>query len=369
MKLNYKKINFTNGLKMHICEAGVKKSSTSSNILFLHGFPELSYSFRHLIKKLSNKGFYCIAPDQRGYGQTTYNTYNEKSLSKFSVINLSKDIFVLLKNLNIKKVNVIGHDFGSYIACYFTLLYPNMVNSLITMSMPFGGPPSKSSKFGSYTVQDINKNLSKLSPPRKHYQKYFASKSALNNIKNCKQGMFNFLKAYFFYKSIDYKKNKPHKLSSFSASQLSKMPTYYIMLRSLGIVETVQKIVPKNNYQLSWISDKELEIYANSFKKIDIQGPLNWYKVMISLKERKKIINLKLSQSIKIPSLFIAGEADWGPYQKPGELEKMETKFFKNFYGIKIISNAGHWVQQENTKDCMKAIINFYKKVKITYIQ
>ena len=109
----------------------------------------------------------------------------EKSLSKFSVINLSKDIYFLLKNLNIQKVNIIGHDFGSYISCYFTLLYPSMVNSLVTMSMPFGGAPSKSNKSDSYSIEDINTNLSKLSPPRKHYQKYFASKSAFNNIKNC----------------------------------------------------------------------------------------------------------------------------------------------------------------------------------------
>ena len=153
---------------MHVCEAGIKKDPTSSNILFLHGFPELSYSFRYLMKEFSNNGFYCVAPDQRGYGKTIYNNCNEKSLSKFSVINLSKDIYFLLKNLNIQKVNIIGHDFGSYISCYFTLLYPSMVNSLVTMSMPFGGAPSKSNKSDSYSIEDINTNLSKLSPPRKH---------------------------------------------------------------------------------------------------------------------------------------------------------------------------------------------------------
>ena len=39
-------------------------------ILFLHGFPELSYSYRYLLKNFSNEGYYCIAPDQRGYGKT-----------------------------------------------------------------------------------------------------------------------------------------------------------------------------------------------------------------------------------------------------------------------------------------------------------
>ncbi len=332
----------------------------------MHGFPELSYSFRHLMNDLANQGFYCIAPDQRGYGKTTYISAKEKLLSKFSVLNLTKDIFFLLQSLNVKKVNIIGHDFGSYISCYFSLLYPQMVNSLVIMSMPFGGPVSKKN-IGRYDINEINKSLLKLSPRRKHYQKYFASKAAAYDINNCEQGMFDFLKAYFYFKSINYKKNKPHKLSGISALELSKMPEYYIMKYSLGIAETVKFAVPNKNYKLSWIEDKEVKIYANSFKKANIQGPLNWYKVMISSKEKQRIMNLKLPQSLKIPSLFIAGEADWGPYQKPGELEKMESSFFKNFYGIKKIKNAGHWVQQENPEDCKKEILNFYKKVKVIY--
>ena len=302
-----------------------------------------------------------MAPDQRGYGDTDYKNDTEKYISKFSVLNLTKDIFFLLKNLNIQRVNIIGHDFGSYISYYFSLLHPTMVESLITMSMPFGGAPSNKSLVNTNDINTLNKNLLKLKPPRKHYQKYFASKCAVNNIENCNQGIFKFLKGYFYYKSKDYKKNKPHKLSSFSASGLSVMPEYYVMRRHLGMAETVEKASPVSNYQLSWITDKELRIYANSFKKRGICDPLKWYKVMISSVEKKRIIELNLPRTIRTPSLFIAGDADWGPYQKPQELERMSNFFLKNFHGIKIIKDAGHWVQQENYKDCCKEILNFYK--------
>ena len=242
-----------------------------------------------------------------------------------------------------------------------------MVNTLITMSMPFGGSPSNDSFKNTNDINTINKKLLNLNPPRKHYQKYFASKCAINNIENCKQGMFKFLKGYFYYKSRDYKKNIPHKLTSFSALALSVMPEYYIMKRHLGIAETVENAIPINNYHLSWISDKELRVYADIFEKRGIRDPLKWYKVMISSAEKKRIINLNLSKTIEVPALFIAGEADWGPYQKPKELEKMSNSFLKNFHGIKIIKDAGHWVQQENYKDCFEEILNFYKNARIVY--
>ena len=84
---------------------------------------------------------------------------------------------------------------------------------------------------------------------------------------------------------------------------------------------------------------------------------------MLSLKEQKKLINLKLPCVVSVPSLFIAGEADWGIYQKPGELEKMESIFFSNYAGTKIIKKAGHWVQQEKPKETFKEIISFLYKV------
>ena len=83
--------------------------------------------------------------------------------------------------------------------------------------------------------------------------------------------------------------------------------------------------------------------------------------MMLSKREKLKLINRNLRKSINVPSIFISGIADWGTYQKPGELEKMETVFFSNFFGTKIIKNAGHWVQQENPKETHNEIIKFLK--------
>ena len=64
-------------------------------------------------------------------------------------------------------------------------------------------------------------------------------------------------------------------------------------------------------------------------------------------KENKMLANLQLPNSIKIPAIFIAGKADWGIYQKPGEFENMKNFFTNNFKAF-LVEKAGHWVQQES---------------------
>ncbi len=352
-----RKIKNVNGLDIYIKETKVQKKN-SNIILLLHGFPELSYSYRHIMIMLAKSGYYCIAPDQRGYGKTI--SKEKSKVSSFSIFNLTKDIYLLSQKLRIDKFHLVGHDFGSYVSSYFALLYPDKLLSITLMSMPFSGPPDIKNIDKLFL---LNKSLSILEPKRKHYQYYFSSRNAANNIMNCKQGLKNFLRGYFYFKSFDYPFNKPHKLVSFSSNELAKMPEYYIMKYNLGMAETIKNFMPSEMEILKckWLTDKDILIYVNSFKKRGILEPLNWYKMMLSKREKLKLINRNLRKSINVPSIFISGIADWGTYQKPGELEKMETVFFSNFFGTKIIKNAGHWVQQENPKETHNEIIKFLK--------
>ncbi len=55
-----------NGLDMAVYEQG-----SGAPVILLHGFPELAYSWRHQLPALAAAGYRAIAPDQRGYGQTS----------------------------------------------------------------------------------------------------------------------------------------------------------------------------------------------------------------------------------------------------------------------------------------------------------
>ena len=103
-----------------------------------------------------------------------------------------------------------------------------------------------------------------------------------------KHGVLNFLRGYFHFKSYDFKGNCPFKLKNSSAQQLSLMPEYYIMRKNLGMSQTVQKYMPSKSQikNCFWLTNKDLRVYAESFKINSFKGPLNWYKMMLDEKEK-----------------------------------------------------------------------------------
>jgi len=352
-----------NDLDIHFLESG-EKDSSKGLIILLHGFPELSYSWRKLIPLLSNNGYHVIAPDQRGFGKTIGgdSTYTS-DLSSYSHENLSDDIYYLIKKLGYERVKcIIGHDSGAAVAGMSALLRPDFYESLILMSAPFSGIPDLTDiDIDSYVpmTDEIDRDLSLLPIPKKHYQSYYRTKDANLHIMNCKGGLEVFFRGYYHYKSADWEGNKPFELSSWTADELSKMPTYYIMNKHQNMSETVIDNMPSNEEikKCKWLTNNELDIYVNEYNRTTFQGGLNWYRASVDY------INLKLisdfnDKKIIIPSVFISGKKDWGIYQKPGSLKKMK-ELNLNFKGIELINNAGHWVQQENPNDVLKKIMFF----------
>ncbi|KAJ6723401.1 hypothetical protein OIU74_007885, partial [Salix koriyanagi] len=118
----------TNGINMHIASIG-----TGPAILFLHGFPELWYSWRHQLLSLSSLGYRCIAPDLRGYGDTDA----PKNSREYTVFHILGDLVGLIDSLGIDKVFLVGHDWGAMVAWYFCMLRPDRIKSLVNMSIVF----------------------------------------------------------------------------------------------------------------------------------------------------------------------------------------------------------------------------------------
>ncbi len=345
-------IDDVNGLRMHYYQAGKVGAPL---VVLLHGFPELAYSWRKLIEPIANLGFYVVAPDQRGYGKTTGHTVDyDVDLAEFGMKNLTKDVAEFVKQLGYSKIELlVGHDFGSPVAAWTALMHPDLMNRLVLMSAPFSGPPSRPNG----TENDIHNTLKLLSPPRKHYQKYFGERDAENNMINAPEGFKNFLQAYFYCKSADWPGNNPFPLSALAACELASMPRYYIMNEHEGMAETALSMVSKEDggRTASWMSDEELEIYSSEFLRSGLQGGLNWYRRALSLKERKELSDY-LGKSITAPVTFIAGEKDWGIHQVPGALKAMEKIACTNFQGTNLVKGAGHWVQQEKPNDVLEII-------------
>jgi pimeloyl-ACP methyl ester carboxylesterase len=341
---------------MHVLEAG--RESGRPLILLLHGFPELAFSWRKLILPLAEAGFHVVAPDQRGYGRTTgWDGAYDGDLRSFRMINLARDVLGLVAALGFQDVHaVVGHDFGSPVAAYCALIRPDVFRRVVLMSAPFAGPPQRQSA----SAPDINDALGKLDPPRKHYQWYYSTREADRNMLDCRQGLHAFLRAYYHYKSADWRGNTPFPLTSWSADELAKLPTYYIMNADAGMAETVAPYMP-SHAQIdagAWLSEDELAVYASEFGRTGLQGGLQWYRCNLPGSFNAEL-DLFAGRSIDIPSLFIAGQSDWGVYQAPGSFERMQASACTNLQGAHLVPGAGHWVQQERPRETLELLQPF----------
>ena len=95
-----------NGLDIHYLEAGFE-SKNNPLVVLLHGFPELSYSWRKIILPLSELGYHVVVPDQRGFGATTgWDNSYVTDLSSYHMINLVRDILGLVSALGLSLIHI-----------------------------------------------------------------------------------------------------------------------------------------------------------------------------------------------------------------------------------------------------------------------
>jgi pimeloyl-ACP methyl ester carboxylesterase len=238
----------------------------------------------------------------------------------------------------------VGHDFGSPVAAWCALLRPDVFRACVMMSSPFGGPPALPLTAGGVD----HAALAALPRPRKHYQAYYGTRPANADMHACPQGVHAFLRAYYHVKSADWPVNQPHVLASYAATEMAQMPTYYIMDAAQNMAQTVAPHAPSAAHiaACNWLTDTELTLYAAEYQRNGFQGGLQWYRCGA---EPRFITELQTwaGRSIDVPSMFIAGQSDWGTYQKPGELEKMQRTACTDMRSVHLVDGAGHWVQQE----------------------
>ena len=335
-----------NGLDMHFLEAGFEERGRPCALL-LHGFPELAYSWRRVMPALAEAGYHVVAPDQRGYGRTTgWDPDYDTELAPWRFFNLVRDVMGLLDALGHREAALLaGHDYGASVAAWAALIRPDVFRRLALMSAPFAGPPDISPQ--PPPARSIHADLAALERPRKHYHWYYSTRQANADMRDCAQGVHDFLRAYFHHKSADWDGNRPFRLAGWTAEELARMPTYYIMDLDRTMAETVAAEMPDTGKIAAcrWLPDAELAVYAREYERTGFQGGLNWYRCRTSgLFDREQ--ELFSGRRFEVPACFMSGAADWGAYQSPGALEAMEERAAA-WAGTWLVEGAGHWVQQE----------------------
>jgi pimeloyl-ACP methyl ester carboxylesterase len=362
-------VDGVNGLRMHVLEAGYETPGRPG-ILLIHGFPELAFSWRKVMGPLAAAGYHVFAPDMRGYGRTSPAPVGfDDDLRPYGTVNRIRDMLALTSAMGHRSLPaVFGHDMGSPLAGWCALARPDVFRSVVMMSAPFGGAPTlpfntantpaKPAPAGNPNA--IYDDLAKLSPPRKHYQRYYQTREANANMWKPPQGLHAFFRAYYHAKSADWKQNHPQPLAARTAAEWAKLPRYYVMDLDKGMAEQVAADMPTAAEIAAnkWLPDADMAVYAEEYGRTGFQGGLNGYRGAPGGDD----LQLFAGKTLDVPSSFISGKQDWGTYQNPGSLERLEKQITTKYRGTHLLDGAGHWVQQEQAAALSALLIEFVKK-------
>jgi pimeloyl-ACP methyl ester carboxylesterase len=178
------------------------------------------------------------------------------------------------------------------------------------------------------------------------------------------QGLHAFFRAYYHYKSADWKGNRPHPLKARTAQEMAQIPTYYVMEKDKSMAATVAPFMPSAAEIASckWLTEAEIAVYAAEYGRTQFTGALQGYRVRRG-SDPKSLAEMRTfsGRTIDVPSMFIGGKSDWGTYQTPGAVDRMRTSACTKMVGFELLDGAGHWVQQEQPEQVSRLLIQFLR--------
>lgn len=317
--INFQTIQ-SNGISMRIAEAG-----SGPLVLFIHGWPESWYSWRHQLTGLAEAGYRVVAPDMRGYGDTDAPA----EASDYRVDILAKDVVGILDALGEDKATLVGHDWGAMVVWNTALFHPERFTGVIGMSVPYGPRTDR--------------------PPLDIWREAMGDNFFYITYHNEPGGVAE----------AEYDADPEGMITRLYASpDTPRMdPEITDPKRSAG--GFIGRIGAPQEMP-GWITQEELDYYINEFKRSGFRGGVNYY--------RNFDANWHLTDGVdpvlKIPSAFIAGAADMviGGADEAG-LRAMMDPQMSDLREITLIPAMGHWVQQEAPRETNQAVIRFIESL------
>jgi pimeloyl-ACP methyl ester carboxylesterase len=109
-----------------------------------------------------------------------------------------------------------------------------------------------------------------------------------------------------------------------------------------------------------WLTEADVAVYAGEYARTGFDGALQGYRVRRG-DDPKSLAEMRTfaGRTIDVPSMYVAGAADWGTFQTPGAQESMRGRACTNMVGFHLVEGAGHWVQQEQPEQVSGLLIKF----------
>lgn len=309
----------TNGIRMHIAEAG-----QGPLVMLLHGFPEYWYSWHHQLTALAEAGYHAVAPDQRGYGQTD----RPDQIDQYTRLHLAGDIIGLLDVLGEQQMVVVGHDWGAFVAWDLALLRPDRVRGVSTMSVPYTarGPVSLLKGLQAVLGNDF-------------YMVYFQQPGVAETELESDVRMT--------MRKLLYSGSGDMSAANSATKPVSQRPKGFLT----GMLDPLT--LP------SWLSEQEIDYNTSEFERTGFRGGLNWYR---NLEKSWELMSAWANAPILPPALFIVGDRDT-VVQFPGMKETIANLRVSvpNLRETLWLPGCGHWTQLERPAEVNAALIQFLK--------
>jgi pimeloyl-ACP methyl ester carboxylesterase len=307
----------TNGITLSIVEAG-PIGPDAPLIVLCHGFPELSYSWRHQFRTLAGAGFHVVAPDMRGYGQSD----RPAEPAAYDLVTIADDLTGLLDALDARDAVFVGHDWGAASVWTVATVHPERVRAVAALSVPYrprgSRPPVSTLKF--------------LVGNTFFYMLYFQAPGHADQ--ELARDPRTFLARFYYSASGD-------------------APAGFSTVRDYRGTELHDVLDVAPDPFPAWLTPHDLDHAAAEFARTGFTGGLNYYRAMDRTWERTAgLADAKVTQ----PALFVAGDRDLvlrmgGPSVMDGWVEDLRD--------VVLVPGAGHWVQQERPDEVNGALFGF----------
>lgn len=311
----------SNGIRMRVAEMG-----EGPVVLLAHGWPESWYSWRHQIRALAAAGYRVLAPDMRGYGETDA----PEDVSTYNLVNLAADMIGILDAMQVQQATMVGHDWGSPVAAYTVLLYPDRFNGLVLLSVPHGGrgPVSPLDAMKARTGDNFFYMVYHNEPDGVAEAEYDSDPRG-------------------FLSRIYLSPDSPREAPEVTDPRRSAGGWIPRLGAPLGLPD--------------WLTQEDLDYYVSQFEKAGFRGGVNYYRNF----DRTWELTDGLDQTVRVPTLFIAGEKDLvinGASR--AQLEAAMAATVPDLRDVVLIPDTGHWVQQEAAAATNAAMLRFLEDLK-----
>jgi pimeloyl-ACP methyl ester carboxylesterase len=295
-------------------------------VVMVHGFPESWYSWRHQMAPLAAAGFTACAIDVRGYGGSD----KPQAVEAYAMKEMAADVAGVIDALSPGAPAVlIGHDWGAPIVWHTAVLHPERVRAVAGLSVPYSGyPPAPLTQIFKVMFTDQG---------RFFYMVYFQDEGVAEAAFEA-DVRGNLRKLYYAGGGE----------SGLAWGGADKKPGDALLP---GMVDP--------NPFPAWLSEADIDYFANEFTHSGFRGPLNRYR---NFDRDYAYMGAIADHKIHQPSLFIAGERDLVLKMFGGDASGAKARMRENatdLRGVHIIPNIGHWTQQEAPDETTGIIIDW----------